>query len=463
MRGVLTVVTAAFLIVFIFPYANAVIIQVPGEYSTIQQGIDASSPGDTVLVDTGDYFENVTISSHDLTLASAFITSGDTADIAGTIIDGSNTTTALTVESNDHIVVNVIGFTITHGMGLGNWPNVHGGGVHTGDSVFVTIDHCYFHHNMSSGDSNRGAGIYINSSYSRIANCVFHDNTSRFGPAVAVGNDTRETVIDSCEMYDNICTDAIPDNMSVISITYSYDIVVSRCLIHHNNGTGVRNWGSYVTSLVNCTISGNGAYGIYNSYYNSNIYVQNSIVAGNVMMALFNNTQYSPIALCEYSDMMGGSGSPWFGDGCMDGDPIFADTLGRDYSLLDGSPCIDAGDPASPQDPDGTTADMGAIYHDQLVNIEAVAGQPEGFTLLANYPNPFNAATTIKYVLARAARVEISIYNMLGQKIETIYAGERQPGEYSLIWNADRYPSGVYFARLQTPKITRNIKMVLLK
>ena len=59
--------------------------------------------------------------------------------------------------------------------------------------------------------------------------------------------------------------------MSVISITYSYDIVVSRCLIHHNNGTGIRNWGSYVTSVVNCTISGNGAYGIYNSYYNSNI------------------------------------------------------------------------------------------------------------------------------------------------------------------------------------------------
>lgn len=463
MRGVLTVATAAILSVFAFSTVNATIIHVPAQYSTIQQGIDASSPGDTVLVDTGGYYENVTITSHDLTLASAFITSGDTADIENTYIDGSNTTTALTIESNDHIVVNVIGFTITHGMGLGNWPNVHGGGIHTGDSVFVNIDHCYFHDNMSSGDSNRGAGIYINSSYSRISNCVFYDNTSRFGPAVAVGNDTRETAIDSCEMYDNICTDANPANMSVISITYSYDILVSRCLIHHNNGTGIRNWGSYVTSVVNCTISGNGAYGIYNSYYNSNIYVQNSIVADNVMMALFNNTQYNPVALCEYSDMVGGNGMPWFGNGCMDGDPMFADTLARDYSLLDGSPCIDAGDPASPQDPDGTTADMGAIYHDQLVNIETVAGLPAGFTLLTNYPNPFNAATTLKYVLGETAEVEISIYNMLGQKIETLYAGKKRPGEYSLIWNADAYPSGVYFARMATSGISKNLKMVLLK
>jgi hypothetical protein len=251
--------------------------------------------------------------------------------------------------------------------------------------------------------------------------------------------------------------------MSVVSITYSYDIVVSHCLIHHNNGSGVRNWGSYVTSVVNCTISGNGAYGIYNSYYNSNIYVQNSIVADNAMMALFNNTQYTPIALCEYSDMVGGTGMPWFGEGCLDGDPAFVDTLSRDYSLADSSRCIDAGDPSSPPDPDGTAADMGAIYYDQLVNIETVAELPAGFTLLSNYPNPFNAATTIEYLLTESAEVEVSIYNMLGQKIETLFAGKCQVGEYSLVWNADNYPSGVYFARLQTEGVSKNLKMVLLK
>jgi hypothetical protein len=461
MKSVSTVITIGLL--FAFSAARANIIYVPVQYPTIQQGINASSPGDTVLVDIGGYYENVTISSHDLTLASTFIISGDTAAIANTYIDGSNTATTVTIESNNPIIVNVIGFSITHGLGLGNWPNVHGGGIHTGDSVFVTIDHCYFHDNMSTGDSNRGAGIYINSSYSRISNCVFYDNESRFGPAIAVGNQTRETVIDSCEMYDNTCTDGNADNMSVISITYSYDITVSHCLIHHNNGTGVRNWGSYITNVVNCTISGNGGYGIYNSYFNSDIYVQNSIVADNALMSLFNNTQYNPVALCEHSDMVGGTGMPWFGVGCMDSDPMFADTLARDYSLLVNSPCIDAGDPASPLDPDGTTADMGAIYHDQLTEIETEPEIPAGFTLIRNYPNPFNAATTIKYILTEAAEVEISIYNMLGQRIEILLDGESRPGEYSLIWNANDYPSGVYFARLKTAGISKNLKMVLLK
>ena len=452
-----------FFAVFAFTAVEAAIIHVPVQYPTIQQGINASYPYDTVLVETGTYTENINISNHPLTLASTFMTSGDTADISNTIIDGGNVTTTITIQPYDHFPVEVIGFTIINGLGTGNWPNVHGGGIHTGDSVFVNIDHCYFHDNLTTGTSNRGAGIYINSSYSRISNCVFYDNESRFGPAIAVGNDSRETVIDSCEMYDNTCTDTNPNNMSVISITYSYDIAVSHCLIHHNNGTGVRNWGSYVTNIVNCTISGNGGYGINNTYYNSNIYIQNTIVANNALMAMFNSDQYGAVALCEYSDMMGATGMPWFGDGCIDSDPMFADTLARDYSLLVGSPCIDAGDPTSPPDPDGTIADMGAIYHDQMTNIETAPELPADFTLLRNYPNPFNAATTIEYVLSKTADVEISIYNMLGQRIETLFIGRSQAGENSLIWNADDFPSGVYFARLQTSEISRNLKMVLLK
>jgi hypothetical protein len=463
MKTSLMIASIVFLTVFIFSTADAGIIHVPSQYPTIQQGINASLPGDTVLVDIGTYMENINISNHPLTLASTFITSGDTADISNTIIDGGDITTTITIQPYDRFSVEVIGFSIIHGLGTGNWPNVHGGAIHTGDSVTVNIDHCYFHDNLTTGTSNRGAGIYINSSYSRISNCVFYDNESRFGPAIAVGNGSRETVIDSCEMYDNTCTDTNPNNMSVISITYSYDITVSYCLIHHNNGTGVRNWGSYVTQIVNCTISGNGGYGINNTYYNSNIYVQNTIVAHNSLMAMFNSDQYGAVALCEYSDMMGATGMPWFGTGCIDTDPMFADTLARDYSLQIGSPCIDSGDPGSPLDPDGTVADMGAIYHDQMTDIETEPGLPVDFTILRSYPNPFNAATTIEYVLSEAAEVEISIYNMLGQRIETLYKGESHAGENSLIWNADEYPSGVYFAKLQTSGNSISLKMILLK
>ncbi|UCC79408.1 MAG: right-handed parallel beta-helix repeat-containing protein [Candidatus Zixiibacteriota bacterium] len=463
MKLILTTISIALLAIFIFAVAEAGIIYVPSQYPGIQQGINASSPGDTVLVDIGYYCENITISNNPLTLAGMFIMTGDTAAISNTIIDGLDITTTITIQPYDHFPVEVIGFTIINGFGTGNWPYGHGGGIHTGDSVLVNIDHCYIHDNLTVGAGNRGAGIYINSSYSRISNCVFYDNEARFGPAIAVGYGTRETVIDSCVIYDNICTDTSSDYMSAISITNSYDITVSHCLIHHNNGTGVRNWGSYVTNIVNCTISGNGGYGINNTYYNADIYVQNSIVGYNTLMAMFNNYQHSAVASCEYSDMVRATGMPWFGEGCIDSDPMFADTLARDYYLLAGSPCMDTGDPESPLDPDSTLADMGAIYHDHMTNVETAPELPGDLALLRIYPNPFNAATTIEYVLTETAEVEISIYNLLGQRIETLYTGKSPAGNQSLIWNADEYPSGVYFTRLRAGDKIHSRKIIFLK
>ncbi len=76
----------------------------------------------------------------------------------------------------------------------------------------------------------------------------------------------------------------------------------------------------------------------------------------------------------RFSDVEGGSGQSWFGPGCLDTDPFFVDPAGGDLSLAwptfpdpgdDRSPCIDAGDPASDPDPDGTRADMGALHFNQ--------------------------------------------------------------------------------------------------
>lgn len=72
----------------------------------------------------------------------------------------------------------------------------------------------------------------------------------------------------------------------------------------------------------------------------------------------------------RYSDVEGGSGQPWFDTGCIEVDPLFVDAAGGNlhlswdnYPVNDASksPCIDSGDPASPPDPDGSRADMGAL------------------------------------------------------------------------------------------------------
>ncbi len=70
------------------------------------------------------------------------------------------------------------------------------------------------------------------------------------------------------------------------------------------------------------------------------------------------------------------------------------------------------------------------------------------FQLLQNYPNPFNSVTTIRFQLPVSARINLSIYNLAGQLMETIVAEQKDPGYYSVQWNANDAISGVYFFKL---------------
>jgi hypothetical protein len=88
---------------------------------------------------------------------------------------------------------------------------------------------------------------------------------------------------------------------------------------------------------------------------------------------------------------------------------------------------------------------------------------PDRIAFMHNYPNPFNASTTIEFTLLVETEVELAIYNILGQKITSLLVGRKPAGDYSITWDAGDSPSGVYFARLETEGYFRNIKIVLLK
>ena len=98
-----------------------------------------------------------------------------------------------------------------------------------------------------------------------------------------------------------------------------------------------------------------------------------------------------------------------------------------------------------------------------MTGIHEVNPLPKEFSLFQNYPNPFNAQTSISYSLPKTGPVNISIYNLLGQKVATLSDGIQQAGEHNIIWNAKGNPSGVYFAKLKSGDQTKNVKMVLLK
>jgi hypothetical protein len=88
---------------------------------------------------------------------------------------------------------------------------------------------------------------------------------------------------------------------------------------------------------------------------------------------------------------------------------------------------------------------------------------PDVFALSQNYPNPFNPTTEISFDLPVASHVELSIFNVLGQKVETLVDGEMEAGSHIVTWNADPYSTGVYFYRISANDFTETKKMLMLK
>ncbi|MCK4372045.1 MAG: T9SS type A sorting domain-containing protein [candidate division Zixibacteria bacterium] len=104
----------------------------------------------------------------------------------------------------------------------------------------------------------------------------------------------------------------------------------------------------------------------------------------------------------------------------------------------------------------------------EAVTVALSGGAPAGnmpveFSLSQNYPNPFNPTTVIAYGLPVAQRVNLTIYNVLGQTVATLVDGVQQAGPKQAEWNASDNSSGVYFYRLTTEQNTETRKMLLLK
>jgi len=88
---------------------------------------------------------------------------------------------------------------------------------------------------------------------------------------------------------------------------------------------------------------------------------------------------------------------------------------------------------------------------------------PGTFLLLENYPNPFNAQTTIRFNLSRASGVKLEILNVLGQSVELLIDELLPKGNHSVLWDGSQYTSGVYYCRLLTEDRESSVKMLLLK
>ncbi len=239
-------------------------------------------------------------------------------------------------------------------------------------------------------------------------------------------------------------------------------------------GTAI--WGSHSDfHVINNVLADNGQDAIF-LHDSSTAIIKNNIVVNNAGFGIAGVESAS--AIIDYNDVWGNAENYFeffpAGEHDISVDPLFVNANGGNFHLQFGSPCVDAGDPA-PQfnDPDGSRNDMGAFggpfAPDMITGIET-----DGFfipghvTLFQNYPNPFNAQTKISFDLPNSEWINLSIYNILGQRVRTLLNEKKKAGRHSVSWDGkDEYNksvgNGIYLYRFSTSDFKYTRKALLLK
>ncbi|MCU0372887.1 MAG: T9SS type A sorting domain-containing protein [Ignavibacteria bacterium] len=291
--------------------------------------------------------------------------------------------------------------------------------------------------NNSSGEAGGGAHIFLESGTARIDHNIFNKNrTTGAGGGL------------------NIST-----NTGVLNI--------------YNN-----------TFFLNTSPEG-GDVNLYfdNASSSSNFY--NNILYKSSLPALTFSGQQSVTA--RYSDIQGGAGNTWFGTGCIDIYPYFADTAAGNYHLQDSiycgnlrsSKCIDAGDPAVQDSILNCSwglrlsrSDIGAYGGKFSVSIgikKLYENIPEEYLLYQNYPNPFNPVTKIRFSVIktdagiRNSVISLRVFDVLGRHIKTLVNEQLSTGAYEVTFDASDLPGGVYYYVMTAGNFIQSKKLVLIK
>ncbi len=246
---------------------SATIINIPVDYPTIQQGIDASQNADTILVQPGMYVENINYNGKNITVGSLFLTTADTSYISQTIIDGNQSGSVVTFESGEDTTAVLFGFTVQNGLGNDTHPYTGGG---------ITCHYSSPHLQnliVSYNDSDyTGGGIACYCPSIRIDEVVVCNNSASMGGGISI--------ICSCvEMYN--CTIA-NNNKSGIYSTYS-TISLHYVDIENNTDGGIYSHDDTEVYLEKVNIVGNSSQsggGISSTY--SDIILKNVVITDNI-------------------------------------------------------------------------------------------------------------------------------------------------------------------------------------
>ena len=335
---------AVLLILLLTMNMNAGVLNVPGTYATIQTAINASSSGDTVLVQPGTYIENINFRGKNIVVTSAFFYTNNLSMIESTIINGSaplnpDTGSCVLIISGEDTTAVLQGFTLTAGTGT-LWTDEHGAGVYVEGggiliaSSFPTIRHNIIRNNNVNrigGTSTGGGGIRLGDASPRILNNIIMFNAGQYGGGI-VSNYATPIIKNNVIAKNTVSQVVGPPTYGGGGLWVNHDpAVVENNTIVENSSSGT---GSAAAGL------GGGVSAVFGGQINGH----NNIIWGNTQVS---GGQANGSVLISYSNIEGGLA----GTANINSNPLFADSS---YYLRSSSPSVDAGDPNSiyndPQD-----------------------------------------------------------------------------------------------------------------
>jgi predicted outer membrane repeat protein len=392
------------------------VINVPSVFTTIQSAIDHAYVNDTILVAPGTYVENIDYNGKNITVASLFLTTQDTSYISQTIIDGGHNDSVIIFDSGENYTAILNGFTIQNGYAQGgsspyfpaggitccqysspslrnliisNNSSFYGGGITCCQSSHPSLENVTISNNSVNGT---GGGIvcYDNASPD-LENVTINNNSSTQSGGGIVCQGGSSPSLENVTISNNSANyvgGGILCNQSSISLE---NVTISNNSANRDGG-GI--WSYYSSiNLENVTINNNSADwdggGIFCESL-SDLSLVNTIVSNNTNYGVYMEAGNVSITYSDFYNNQNGNFyncGQWIGvnfttntngDSCdvyynIQLDPLFVDPLNEDYHLTESSPCIDAGDPSYPLDPNETIIDIGAFYYEQA-NLTPIIG-----------------------------------------------------------------------------------------
>ncbi|MEK7248779.1 MAG: T9SS type A sorting domain-containing protein [Bacteroidota bacterium] len=109
-------------------------------------------------------------------------------------------------------------------------------------------------------------------------------------------------------------------------------------------------------------------------------------------------------------------------------------------------------------------ARLNGVQYGTFVDVrEQTPAAPTGFILEQNYPNPFNPSTTIRFSLSTRSSVKLQVFDLLGRRIATLIDGQRDAGNHSVVWDANKLSGGIYIYELTGDGFVARKKSLLLR